>query len=114
MFIDDLDGMFPDTVSIIRVVSDGYGDYIPSGSFTASCHIEGFSKLMRSTTEGKDVLSKFVVFIQGYNNLNPYLHRFALPSRYMPDGTLPSGALRAISIEKQDDETGACYEIVYL
>lgn len=108
-FIAALAPLFADTVVAQPGAMDGYGDWVSSGStLNLTCHIEGGSRLVRSST-GHEVTSSLTIYVAGYNDLSVERHRYTVPGRYDP-GTL----LVAVNVEKYTDENGACYEVVNL
>jgi hypothetical protein len=101
LFLD----MMADTVTIIPGLIDYEGAFVASGStVNAPCHIEGHATLVRDV-DGREVVSNVQVYIPGNRDLTTHLHRYTLPSRYVPNTEL-----QAVSIEKATDEVGPVYE----
>lgn len=101
LFLD----MMADTVTIIPGVIDYEGAFVASGATTnAPCHIEGHATLVRDV-DGREVVSNVQVYIPGNRDLTTHLHRYTLPTRYVPNTEL-----QAVSIEKATDEVGPVYE----
>lgn len=111
--MDDFADLMPDIVVAVEGAADGYGDWaaVPSGAvLNIPCHIEGSSVMVRDVMDGgREVLSRLQIFTGEYNDLDPSIHRFNLPSRFNP-----RTELRALSIQKTSDETGAVFEVIYL
>lgn len=108
-FIADLSDLMPDTVTAIRVVNDGYGDYIPSGQIQFRARIEANNHLVRAAGTGNEVVSSAIIYADGFYGLGVDTHRFTLPDRYSP-----REEIRAIAIEPYTDEDGECYESIHL
>ncbi len=105
MFAD----LMPDTVIVTPGTLDAYGDFIASGqTLSLACRIEGQTRIIRDAA-GNEVVSTVQVIIGSYNDLTADKHRYTLPTRYTP-----RAELQALSIDKESDETGPCYEVVYL
>ena len=108
-FTDDFLDFMPDTAYAQPGVVDGYGTFIPSGDqLSLQCRIEGDNHITRDA-KGREVVSGVQIIVGGVYGLTADLHRYYIPSRY-----LPSGALVAVSVEREADEDGPCYEVVYL
>lgn len=108
LFASEFLDFMPDTVDIYPGVLDEFGDWAPSGAvIVAPCRIEGEQRLVRDPT-GQEVTSSMQVILGEYLDLTTAYHRYSLPGRYTP-GT----QLRAIAIDKVQDETGPCYEEIF-
>lgn len=108
--IPDLLELMPDTMLAQPGVLNEYGDFAPSGAaLSLPAHIEGSAKLVRDPLTGREVVSNVQVYVGGHNDLTVDRHRYTLPSRFVPSGTLT-----AIAIEKADDENGPDHEVVML
>lgn len=107
-------GFFADFVDLMTdelVVQPGaldlYGTFVPSGaSIALTCRIEGKARMVRDPSNGQEVVSSVQVFVEA-SDLTTDEHRYTLPARFEPRTNL-----RAIAIEKYDDESGPCYEKV--
>lgn len=105
--VDDLLDLFDAEIIVHPGYLDEFGDWAASGAATnLICRFEGESRLVRDAL-GNEVTSTVQAIVAGYNNLTTHLHRYTLPSRF-----IPSGSLRAISIDKHSDEDGPLYEAI--
>lgn len=108
-FIDDLADFFVDEITVVPGTLDGYGAFVASGEvLSLPCRIEGEARLVRAP-DGQEVVSSVQVIVAGYNDLTVEAHRYTLPARFNP-----REQLRAIAIDKVDDEEGTCYEEIQL
>lgn len=108
-FADLFQDFMPDVVIVQPGHVTAYGDFIASGStLSIPCRIEGANRLVRNS-QGKEVVSSVQVITGEYNNLTVNNHRYTLPVRFSPNSNL-----QAISVVKESDEIGPCYEEVYL
>ena len=108
-FIDDFADFLPDTLIVTPGVVNGFGKFIASGSVESyPCRIEGSNRMVRDSA-GREVVSTVQVIVGDAPNLTTNLHRYTLPSRF-----IPSGGRVAIAIERESDEDGPCYEVVIL
>lgn len=107
--VDDILDLLPDTLVAERGYLNEVGSWTASGdSLNLPCRIEGESRLIRDPL-GREVASTFQVIVGGYNDLSTEGFRYTLPSRYNP-----RTQLTAIMVEKETDEDGPCYEVVWL
>lgn len=110
MFIDDFDDLLTDSLIAIPGVNDGYGAWVPSGTaLTIPCRIEATTRLVTDPSSGREVVTRFSAFTNGYYGLNPETYRYTLPVRYMP-----SSQIRAYDVIINTDEDGEQFEVVVL
>ena len=108
-FAAEFADLMPDTVIVTSGYLNSYGDFITSGAILSlPCRIEGTSKLVRDRA-GQEVVSSFQIYTDSFNTLSVDRHRFTLPSRFTP-----RTEVQAIGIDPESDETGPCYEVIYL
>ena len=99
--------LMPDTLVAQAVVSDEFGDWVPSGAvLSLACRIEGGIRMVRDPG-GREVVSSVQVLVGSSPGLTADGYRYTLPSRFVP-GT----NLRAILVNREADEEGAFYEEV--
>lgn len=111
--MSDFGSLFADFMPDLLIAQPGttnaYGDFIPSGSILSiPCRIEGGNRLVRNA-QGKEVVSSVQVITGAANDLTVNRHRYTLPARFMPNTSL-----QAINVIRESDESGPCYEEVYL
>lgn len=108
-FVAEFLDMMPDTLAVQPGVRDGFGKFIASGSASNySCRIEGRHRMTRDMS-GRETLSTVQVIVGDAPGLTTDLHRYTLPARFRPNADLA-----AIAVEMVADESGPCYETVYL
>lgn len=108
--VPELLELMPDTIEAQPGALNEYGDFAPSGAaLILPCHIEGSAKLVRDPLTGREVVSSFQAYVGGHNDLTVDRHRYTLPDRFVPNGSLT-----AIAVEKDDDENGPHAEVVIL
>lgn len=108
-FIDHFITMMSDEVVVTPGIIDGYGRFVASGAVVAyPCRIEGQNVMTRDDA-GREVKSTVQIIVGDAPTLTTNRHRYTLPSRFVP-----SGQRTALAIERESDEVGPVYEIVYL
>lgn len=120
-FARDFLDFMPDRVTVTPGVVDEYGAFIASGQdFIIQCRVEGSNRMTRDMA-GREVVSTIQIFVGGtYDEdteetdctpigLTEDLHRYTLPSRFNPN------SLRtAVTVERNADEDGPQFEVVYI
>ena len=107
---DALAHLFKDTAYAEPGVGDGTGGWVASGAVIAfKCRIEGSVVAVTDTATGRRQVSQLQLITCEPLGLSAVTHRFTIPDRYTP-----YYQLRAHAIEKESDDIGPCYEIVYL
>lgn len=108
-FVDEFLDMMSDEVVVTPGFVDGFGKFIASGEVeTYPCRIEGQNVTVRDDA-GREVKSSVQIIVGDAPTLTTRLHRYTLPIRY-----LPNEKRVAVAIERESDENGPDYEIVYL
>lgn len=106
-FLAELVELMPDTLVAQPVVSDEFGDWVPSGAALAlDCRIEGGVKMVRAL-DGRETVSTVQAIVGSSPGLTATDFRYTLPSRFEPNSNL-----RAINVLKEADEDGPLYEEV--
>lgn len=106
--VADLIDLYDSTLIATPGIQDYDGSWIPSGQVLSNllCRIEGEERLIRRQ-DGQEVTSSMQVYVAGYNNLTVKSHRYTLPARFSPEADI-----KAIGVNKVDDEEGTLYEVV--
>lgn len=112
---DDLADLFDSTVRVQPGIVDEWGKFVASGTeLSLPCRIEGEQRTLRDSA-GNQITSSMLVIVGGYNYLTTDLHRYYLPSRFSPNGTEGDAiGLKAVYVDKSDDDVGTCYEEISL
>lgn len=108
-FIDHFLPLMTQQVSVTAGTLNEYGDFTPGATVDYPCRIQG-KRMMTLDSAGRETLSTVQIFI-GSNtmNLTADLHRYTLPSPW-----LPSGQRQAIAVKPHFDETGPAFCTVFL
>lgn len=108
-FMDSLAALMSDTVTVVPGYNDWSGSFVESGStFAPRCHIEGSERRVRDES-GQEVTSTLQLYLDDFYGLRVQTHRFTLPSRYAHQTKI-----QAIAIDKESDEGGPLYEVIFL
>lgn len=109
-FAADFADFMPDTVVAVPGNTNNlYGKWLSSGeSVNVRCRIEGNNRTVKDQT-GKEVVSSVQLITDAVYGLTEDTYRYTLPSRFQPNSLLT-----AITVERESDEDGSCYEVVFL
>lgn len=97
-----------ETITARRGTVDNEGTWTPVGAaVTVPCRFEGQIRTVRNA-QGQEFTSSVQAIVLGTPNFNPQEYRFTLPSRFTPNTNV-----QALSVGKESDESGPCYEEVF-
>lgn len=108
-FVSDFLDELCDIVLAQPGTTDNRGAFIPSGAVASlPCRISDGPELTRDTA-GREVVSGVRLIVGANIGLTAHRHRYTLPARYSPRLNLT-----AVRVGFVNDESGPCYEKVWL
>jgi hypothetical protein len=103
--LEDLDEMFPDTITITGQTFDGFGEPLPTSTIVVKAQVFGRLRQVRGAS-GQTIDSTVQAVIKGAFGLT-VKHKYVLPPRFVPRSP------KALSVNQATDENGAHHETVY-
>lgn len=108
-FINEFLDMMTQEIVVSSGTLDAFGRFTAVSTATYPCRIEG-RRIMTRDMAGRETLSTVQIYVGDTTiGLTPNLHRYSLPSPW-----LPSGERTAIAVEPEFDESGPAFCVVYL